>query len=65
MFVERRGEGEELEIRLKPLEEYRALVEERGKFMLFQAEEVTDNAEGKPVPGLLASGEATSVSGTP
>ncbi len=44
-----RGEGAELEIRLKPLEEYPALVEERGKFMLFQAEEVTDHAEGKPV----------------
>lgn len=48
-WVEQRGEGAELEVRLKPLEEYRALVEERGKFMLFQAEEVTDNAEGKPV----------------
>lgn len=48
-WVERRGQGDELEIRLKPLEEYRTLVEERGKFLLIQSEEITDSADGKPV----------------
>lgn len=37
------------EIRLKPLDEYRYLLEERGKFILIPAEEITDSAEGKPV----------------
>lgn len=31
-----------LEVRLKPLNEFRALVEERGRFLLIQAQEVTD-----------------------
>jgi hypothetical protein len=37
------------EIRLKPLDEYRYLLEERGKFILIPAEEITDSADGKPV----------------
>ena len=48
-WVERRGEGSAAEIRLKPLDEYRALVEERGRFLLIPAEEISDQAEGVPV----------------
>lgn len=50
-WVETRGgpEQEELEIRLKPLNEFRALVEERGRFIMIQGEEISDSAEGKPV----------------
>lgn len=40
-WVETRGEGETLEVRLKPFDEYRALVEERGRFIMIQAEEIT------------------------
>jgi len=36
---------ETLEVRLKPLEEYRALVEERGRFILLEAEEITHSAQ--------------------
>jgi len=50
-WVETRGtEGtESFEVRLKPLDEYRYLFEETGKFILIPAEEITDKAEGKPV----------------
>jgi len=48
-WVERRGTGDAAEIRLKPLDEFRSLVEERGKFILIPAEEITDTAEGVPV----------------
>jgi hypothetical protein len=50
-WVETRGsEGDgTLEVRLKPLDEFRALVEERGKFLLIPAEEISDKAEGVPV----------------
>jgi len=34
---------------LKPLDEFRALVEERGKFIMIPSEEVSDRAEGVPV----------------
>ncbi|WP_323245448.1 CehA/McbA family metallohydrolase domain-containing protein [Nodularia spumigena] len=37
------GRGDE--VRLKPMSEYRALVEERGRFMLFEAEEITGSAD--------------------
>lgn len=33
-----------LEVRLKPFDEYRALVEERGRFIMIQAEEITHRA---------------------
>jgi hypothetical protein len=36
---------ETLKVRLKPFEEYRALVEERGRFILLQAEEITHSAQ--------------------
>src|SRR5262245_59706642 len=38
-WVEQRGNGAALEIRLKPLDEFRALVEERGKFLMIPCEE--------------------------
>ncbi|WP_436716521.1 hypothetical protein U8335_03490 [Roseiconus lacunae] len=37
------------EIRLKPLNEFRALLETRGEFLMIQAEEISDRSEGKPV----------------
>ena len=49
-WVETRGDASEsLEVRLKPLDEYRYLLEERGRFILIPSEEITDRAEGKPV----------------
>lgn len=50
-WVETKGmpDSPEEEIRLKPLDEYRYLLEERGKFVLIPAEEITDSADGKPV----------------
>jgi hypothetical protein len=48
-WVETRGEGAEREFRLKPLDEFRALVEERGRFLLIPAEEISTGAEGVPV----------------
>jgi hypothetical protein len=37
------------EIRLKPLNEFRKLFEEPGKFLMIQGEEISDRAEGLPV----------------
>lgn len=48
-WVETRGEGEALEVRLKPFDEYRALVEERGRFIMIQGEEITDSFERRPI----------------
>jgi len=49
-WVESRGdEGPKQEFRLKPLEEFRALVEQRGKFLMIPAEEISDKAEGVPI----------------
>lgn len=42
-------DSEELEVRLKPLDEFRYLVEERARFIMIPAEEISDRAEGKPV----------------
>ncbi|GAB2770348.1 hypothetical protein GCM10027275_11240 [Rhabdobacter roseus] len=39
----------EISVRLKTLEEYRPLFEEKGKFLIIQAEEITDQFEGKPI----------------
>ena len=45
--METRGSREEgnFEIRLKPLSEYRALVEQRNHFIMIQGEEITDGAD--------------------
>ncbi len=50
-WVETRGQpgGDDHEVRLKPLNEFRALLEQSGKFILIQAEEISDRSEGKPV----------------
>ncbi len=48
-WVDRRGEGDAAEIRLKPFDEFRALVEQRGQFLLIPAEEISDAVAGKPV----------------
>ncbi len=36
-------------VRLKPLDEFRCLVEQAGKFIMIEGEEISDKAEGKPV----------------
>ncbi len=38
-----------LEVRLRPLDEYRALVEQRGRFILIQAEEITGSFDRRPI----------------
>ena len=48
-WVETRGEGEDLELRLKPLDEFRYLLEERGKFIMIPSEEISDRSQGVPV----------------
>ena len=50
-WVETRGkpDSDDFEVRLKPLDEFRHLFEERGKFLMLQAEEISDRSEGKPV----------------
>jgi hypothetical protein len=50
-WVETRGTpgAADHEIRLKPLEEFRKLVEEPGQFLMIQSEEISDRAEGLPV----------------
>lgn len=47
-WVKRQTEGN-LEYRLKPLDEFRPLVERRGKFIMIPSEEISDKAEGVPV----------------
>ena len=41
------GKGQE--VRLKPLDEFRYLLEQAGKFILIPAEEISDKSQGKPV----------------
>src|SRR5262245_5327334 len=48
-WVELRGEDDVAEVRLKPFDEYRTLFDERGKFLMIPAEEISDRAEGVPV----------------
>ena len=38
-----------IQVKLKTLEEYKPLFEEKDKFLLIQAEEITDNYEKKPI----------------
>lgn len=70
-WVETRGQGDTLEVRLKPFDEYRALVEERGRFIMIQGEEITGNFERRPIhinatnlTELLPPQEAESVEAT-
>ena len=50
-WVETRGEqgSPGHEVRLKPLNEFRKLLEEPGRFIMIQGEEISDKAEGVPV----------------
>ena len=50
-WVESRGTpgGSDNEIRLKPLHEFRHLLENRGQFILIPGEEIIDRSEGRPV----------------
>lgn len=50
-WVETRGkEGtDKQEVRLKPLNEFRALLEERGRFIMIPSEEISDSSQGKPL----------------
>lgn len=50
-WVETRGEPgtDSYEVRLKPLSEFRTLVEERGRFLMIQSEEISTKAEGLPI----------------
>lgn len=50
-WVETRGapDSDDYEIRLKPLGEYRTLLEERGRFLMIQSEEISDKSEGVPI----------------
>lgn len=46
-WVKLRGEGKKAEVRLKTLAEFRGRVEESGKFLMIQAEEITGKFAGK------------------
>jgi hypothetical protein len=48
-WVETRNKGGNLQVRLKPLGEYRTLFERPGRFLLIQGEEITDRFERKPI----------------
>jgi len=48
-WVETRRNGGKLEVRLRPFEEYRPLLEEEGRFLLVQSEEITDRFERREV----------------
>ncbi|MEK6234062.1 MAG: hypothetical protein N2C14_05070, partial [Planctomycetales bacterium] len=50
-WVETRGEpgNKDYQIRLKPLNEFRSLIEERGKFLLMSSEEISDSVNRKPL----------------
>lgn len=46
-WVQTRGTGDALEVRLKPFDEYRALFEQPGRFLMMPAEEITGEADNK------------------
>jgi len=50
-WVETRGSRDDgsLEVRLKPFDEYRALVEERNRFLMIQGEEITGSFQRRPI----------------
>lgn len=48
-WVERRKESNKAQVRLKPLREFRSLLEEPGRFLLIPAEEVTHRFAKSPV----------------
>lgn len=48
-WVQTREQDGKLEVRLKPLNEFRSLLEERGKFIMIQGEEITDHFGKLPI----------------
>lgn len=48
-WVETRTVSDDLQVRIKPFNEYRTLFEDSGRFLLLQAEEITDKSQGKDV----------------
>jgi len=44
-WIETRGQGDKLQVRLKTLEEFRGRVEEPGRFLLLEAEEITGKSQ--------------------
>ncbi|XZE20523.1 PHP domain-containing protein [Pirellulaceae bacterium SH449] len=48
-WVESRDSAKGREVRLKPLDEIRGLVERSGEFIMIEGEEISDKAEGKPI----------------
>lgn len=48
-WVEVRGSGDEMEVRLKPLDEFAPLLQQAGQFLMIPGEEISDSAEGKPI----------------
>ena len=48
-WVETRTVDGDLQVRLKPLGEFRALLEQPGRFLMIQGEEITDHFEKKPI----------------
>ena len=50
-WVELKGSPDDADcaVRLKPLDEFRCLVEQSGKFIMLEGEEISDKSEGKPV----------------
>jgi hypothetical protein len=48
-WVETRESDSKVEVRLKPLDEFRYLVDRAGEFVMIEGEEISDMAEGKPV----------------
>ena len=50
-WVETQGDpdSDDYEVRLKPLDEFRYLIDQRGQFIMIQGEEVSDRAEGVPI----------------
>jgi hypothetical protein len=49
LWVEERTSGEQRQVRLKPLNEFRHLFEEAGRFLLINGEEITDRRLTSPV----------------
>jgi hypothetical protein len=48
-WVETRTVDEKLQVRLKTFDEFRPLLDVPGKFLLIQAEEISDKFDGKPI----------------
>jgi hypothetical protein len=48
-WVQTRRNGGKVEVRLRPLDEFRKLLEEPGRFLMIQSEEISDGHGGKPI----------------